>query len=238
MDQLWDRFTQAQPEPSAPLVVVTGLLALAVILPRGSWLIARHVVTIAHEGGHALMALLTGRRLRGIRLHSDTSGLTLSAGRPRGLGMVLTGAAGYVTPSLLGLGAAALLVTGRITVMLWLGVALLAAMLIFIRNVYGALTVLVTGGVLLAISWYAPVEAQAAFAYTLTWFLLLAGPRPVVELQRKRRRGAARDSDADQLARITPLAGIVWVGIFLLVTLLCLAVGALWLLSPVLPAEL
>ena len=37
-------------------------------------------VTIAHEGGHAVAALLTGRRLRGIRLHSDTSGLTLSAG--------------------------------------------------------------------------------------------------------------------------------------------------------------
>ena len=30
-----------------------------------------------------LVALAAGRRLAGIRLHSDTSGLTVSAGRPR-----------------------------------------------------------------------------------------------------------------------------------------------------------
>ena len=41
--------------------------------------------------------------LTGIRLHSDTSGLTLSVGRPSGVGMVVTTAAGYLTPSLVGL---------------------------------------------------------------------------------------------------------------------------------------
>ena len=44
----------------------------------------------------------TGRKLHGIRLHSDTSGLTLSAGRPTGPGMILTLLAGYVAPPLVG----------------------------------------------------------------------------------------------------------------------------------------
>jgi len=52
----------------------------------------------------------------------------------------------------------------------------------------------------------------------------------VTELQGKRRRGAGRDSDADQLARLTPLPGIVWVGLFLLVDVGALALGTLWLL--------
>ena len=62
------------------------------------------MITIVHEAGHALVAVLVGRRLSGIRLHSDTSGLTLTKGKPYGPGMVLTALAGYVAPSLLGLG--------------------------------------------------------------------------------------------------------------------------------------
>ena len=53
----------------------------------------------------------------------------------------------------------------------------------------------------------------------------------MVELQAKRRRGGgARDSDADQLARLTRLPGLFWVGVFLLVDLGALALGTLWLL--------
>ncbi|MBQ1070050.1 M50 family metallopeptidase, partial [Micromonospora sp. D75] len=87
---LWETLTSAQPDPPPLLVVLTAVVALAVVATRLPWRIARNAVTIAHEGGHALVALLTGRRLHGIRLHSDTSGLTLSAGRPTGPGMILT----------------------------------------------------------------------------------------------------------------------------------------------------
>jgi hypothetical protein len=53
----------------------------------------------------------------------------------------------------------------------------------------------------------------------------------VVELQAKRRRGAGRDSDADQLARLTRLPGLLWVGFFLLVDVGALALGTAWLLQ-------
>jgi hypothetical protein len=59
----------------------------------------------------------------------------------------------------------------------------------------------------------------------------LAAPRPVLELQTSRRRGAAHDSDADTLGRLTGVPGLVWVGAFLLVTVAALAVGARLLLA-------
>jgi hypothetical protein len=54
----------------------------------------------------------------------------------------------------------------------------------------------------------------------------------VLELQAMRRRGQARDSDADILARLTRIPGLVWVAMFLLITLVTLAAGASWLLDP------
>ena len=120
------------------------------VATRVPWRIGRNAITIAHEGGHALAAVLTGRRLTGIRLHSDTSGLTLSAGRPRGPGMVFTLLAGYVAPSLVGLAGAWLLGGNRITMLLWVAVALLLAMLVMIRNVFGVVSIVVTTAVVLA----------------------------------------------------------------------------------------
>ena len=167
------------------------------------------MVTIAHEGAHGLVALAAGRRLAGIRLHSDTSGLTVSAGRPTGLGMVLTCAAGYTGPALFGLGAAALLAAGHAVGLLWALLGLLALLLVQIRNWYGLWSVLVTGAVVFGATWWLPPEGQAAFAALATWFLLLAAPRTVLELQSSRRRRRAPDSDADQLAGLTPLPGPV-----------------------------
>lgn len=231
---LWDKLFSAQPDPPPLLVVVTAAVALAVVSTRLPWRIARNAVTIAHEGGHALAALLTGRRLHGIRLHSDTSGLTLSAGRPTGPGMILTLLAGYVAPSLVGLAGAWLLGGNRITLLLWIAVALLLAMLVMVRNAFGAVSLLATGGVVLAVSWYAPPDVQAAFAWTSVWFLLLGGVRPVVELQRLRSRGRMPESDADQLARLTPFPPLFWVALFALVNLLALVVGAALLAGPIL----
>ena len=210
----------------------TGLLALGLVLVPATWRTGRHVVTIAHEGAHGVAALLSGRRLAGIRLHSDTSGLTVSRGRPTGLGMVATAAAGYVGPGLLGLGAALLLSHRHALAVLWLAVLLLGLLLLQIRNFYGLYAVLVAGLGVLAVSWWAEERVQSLVAYTGTWFLLLAAPRPVLELHRQRRGGRSRRSDADTLARLTRLPGLVWVGVFALVTLGCLALGAERLLAP------
>ncbi len=231
---LWDRVSGTQPQPPAWLIGLTGLLALAVVVNTQIWRLAGKVITIAHEGGHALVSILSGRRLDGIRLHSDSSGVTYSRGRSNGPGLVLTAAAGYVMPSLLGAGAACLLAAGHLTAMLWLALVLLAATFLAIRNFYGAAAVLVTAGAVFAVSYYASAAVQAGFAYLAAWFLLFGGVRPAFELARGtlgRRQRWARGSDAEQLARLTGAPAGLWVTVFVLVALGALVAGA-YLLAP------
>src|SRR3954471_8651817 len=128
--EVWRRALEVQPPPAPIMVALTAAIAAALVAPHAIWPYTRMLVTITHEGAHGLAALLTGRRLQGIRLHSDTSGLTVSSGRPSGPGMVLTAAAGYTGPGLFGLGAAALLAAGYAVGLLWALLGLLALLLV------------------------------------------------------------------------------------------------------------
>ena len=230
MDELVQNATARLLDSGNVAALIAGLIALVLVLNRGTWLPLRNVVTIAHEGGHAVVALLSGRKLNGIRLHSDTSGLTVSTGRAHGPGMVFTLLAGYPSVSLLGLGGAWLVTADRERWMLWGCIVLLALLLLAVRNAFGVLSVLVTGGAIGAVSWLASPSWQALCAALLCWFLLIGGIRPISELGRKRRRGRAGDSDADQLARLTGVAGGVWMFLWFLTGLASLLVGGYWLL--------
>jgi hypothetical protein len=233
LGRFWAEVSTPVPDLPTELLLATAFAALVLVAAPALWQRTRHVVTIAHEGAHGLVAVVSGRRLSGIRLHSDTSGLTVSAGRPTGPGMVLTLLAGYVGPGLFGLGAAALLATGHAVGLLWALLALLALLLVQIRNWYGLWSVLVTGGLLFAATWWLPPDGQVLVAATATWFLLLAAPRAVVELQKVRRRRGSPNSDADQLARLTRVPALVWVGVFLVVDVGALLLGGAWLLDAI-----
>jgi Peptidase M50B-like len=149
--------------------------------------------------------------------------------------MVLTAAAGYLTPPLLGAGAAVLLFTHHVTLLLW-AFLLLAVCFLAMRNAYGVLVALVAGGAVFAVTAFASALTQALFSYRVAWFLLFGGLRPVVELARSRRRSSRRwrggVSDADQLARLTGVPGGVWVGVFAVIALVAIVVGARLLVPP------
>jgi hypothetical protein len=241
--ELWDRVTGTQPVPSVWIIAITGVAALLVVANTRTWHLARNAITIAHEGGHALVSVLSGRKLEGIRLHSDTSGVTYSRGKGNGLGIVLTTFAGYVSPPVLGVLAAWLLAAHHVTAELWLLLALLVVTFLAIRNAYGALAVLVTLAAVCAVSLLTSAAVQAVFSYATVWFLLLGGVRPVFELHterdRFRRRGWDRAgqggrTDADQLGRLTGVPGGFWVFAFGLVAVLALLLG-IRLLIPVTP---
>jgi hypothetical protein len=234
VSEFLNSITSVQPEPSLRLVIGTGVVALLLIAWRPFWQYTRQVVTIAHEGAHGLIAALVGRKLAGIRLHSDTSGVTVSRGKPTGAGMIAVLLAGYPGPALFGLAAAFVLSRGYAVALLWGLLLALVILLLQIRNLFGLWSVLVFGAVVFGVSWWGSAEVQAAFAHLLTWFLLLAAPRAVMELQRSRRGGQGRSSDADQLRRLTGVPALLWVGVFGLVTLFCLLVGVMW--SGVLPS--
>src|SRR4029453_18186869 len=101
----------------------------------------------------------------------------------------------------------------------WGRAPLLVAMLIMIRNAYGAATLVVCGGVVVGLSLYASPGTQAAFGYAITWFLLFGAVRPVGELWRQRRRREGRYSDAAPLAPTTALPTGARVAVFRLARL-------------------
>jgi hypothetical protein len=222
--EVWDRATSTQPVPDVGFVVATGVLALVLVLAPATWPRVRLGVTVVHEAGHAAVAVLVGRRLRSVRLHSDTSGLTVSRGKPRGPGMVAMLAAGYLAPAALGLLAALLLANGRSVGLLWLLVVLAGALLLWVRNGYGFLVLLLGGAGVLLLTWYGTGTVQSVAAYLISWLLLLAAPRPLVELLTAgRRRG--RTTDPDQLAGLTRVPAVLWILLLLLANLAGLVVG-------------
>jgi Peptidase M50B-like len=222
--EVWARATSTQPVPDPAFVLATGAVALLLVLAPATWPRVRLGVTVVHEAGHALVAVVVGRRLRSIRLHSDTSGLTVSRGKPSGPGMVAMLAAGYLAPALLGLVAALLLSAGRSVGLLWLLVLLTAALLLWVRNGYGFLVLVAGGAGVLLLTWYGDGRVQSVAAYLIAWLLLLAAPRPLLELLRSgRRRG--RTSDPDQLAGLTRVPAVLWILLLLLANLAGLVVG-------------
>lgn len=215
-----------------PTVLLAAVLALVAVLWHTSWRWSRTVVTIAHEGGHALTAVLAGRGLTGIHLHPDTSGLTVSTGARRGPGLVFTFLGGYPAPSLLGLGGALLVAADRAGLMLWITLGLLAVTLTGIRNLYGVVAVLATGALVAAVAVWGAPGVQDGFAAALCWFLVFGGLRAVRELQRGRRRSrGARPSgsDVDMLAELTFLPAGMWAGAFWLIAGVAV-ITAVWIL--------
>ena len=209
----FEQVTVVSEAPSLWILVVAFVLACAALHPT-VWPYARNVITIAHEGGHAVVGRMVGRRVGGVELNADTSGVTVTSGNPRGLGMVFTAAAGYPAPALFGLLGMWGLSYGYVSGVLWGVFVLLAVLMVFIRNLYGAFIVAVTGAAIFGLSYAAPAIIQTLGAYLLVFFLLAGSVRPVWELQAKRRAGEGAESDADQLAGLTFIPGIVWVGVF------------------------
>ncbi|GAA4954184.1 hypothetical protein GCM10023238_20970 [Streptomyces heliomycini] len=115
--------------------------------------------------------------------------------------------------------------------LLWLATALLVAMLVMIRNAYGAVSVLVTGGTFVLVSWLTGPQVQAAVRVrrglvSCSWAGCArpSSSRPAVT------RGAG-DSDADQLSRLTHVPAGLWLFLFHAVSLCALLGGGRWLLG-------
>lgn len=212
---------------SPQFFILIGALA-AVFIPS-AWRITSHLVTLVHEAGHAFVAVLTGRRLRAIKLHSDTSGLTVTKGRTRGITMIASAAAGYLAPSAFGLIIVALIAYDRTMWSLYIALAGLGFLLLWIRNWFGLLLIVLAG----SMTWLIANRTTEDFVDYTAWFLgaffLIASPRAV--WGHVRSRGVRRSSDSDVLAQISPIPAWLWAWIFQALTLGALVWGIL-LLEP------
>lgn len=226
---LWARITAPSPVPGAlDLVVVTALVGALLVLP--TWPRLRHGITIVHEAGHGFAATLTGRRLAGIRLHSDTSGLTVSVGRPRGPGMAITLLAGYPAPSAAGVLVAWAVAEGHAAAALWGSLVLLLLVLVQIRNWFGLWSVLVAGALVGAATWLADPAWRMRVALAIAVLLVAGGLRATAELPAARRHDGR--SDADQLAAVTRVPAGFWLLVLVLAALAGVAGAGALLVAP------
>lgn len=226
---LWQRLLTVGPPPSPSIVLFTGALALFAVLYFPLWRVVRHLSTMAHEGGHGAAAALFGRRFLGIELRRDTSGASYSSGA-RGLGRLAELMAGYLAPPALGLGLIRLLMSGHMAAALWGSLLLLILGFLVTRNPFGSLLMIVTAIGVGAFIRYGSPAVQEGFLAALCWFLLISSIRNVIDLQRMRRSGRAVASDADQLADLTGIPGVGWVGFFAVADAAMLCWGGYWLL--------
>jgi hypothetical protein len=205
--------------PGSWAVVVGGLVALGLVALTGTW--AGSIVTVAHEGGHVVLALISGRNPAGFVVNEDTGGgATLFRG-DWGVSLVFIFLAGYPTQSLLGLAGAHLVLDGKSWSVLWAALILLFGSLLHARGLFTNLIVVLAG---VGVGWAAVQggpEVQAPVAATLVWWLLLGAVRSLLPLG----FGGGETSDAGQLSRCTWVPAVVWVAGFWAAALACLWAG-------------
>lgn len=193
---------------------VAGGVAMGVLLVATPlWDLVRPLVTVVHELGHALVGMLCGRGFTGFVVSADMSGHTVTRGRPRGPGIVLTTAAGYPMPALVG----ALVIWAAS--LGWAQLVVLvscAAFLVALVRSRSVLTVMVLVALVVGSGalWWAHDPALRPGLVTALGVVLIAGAW-------RQWAAVARTSDPTQdpgqLARLSGVPAGVWTFLFLAV---------------------
>lgn len=214
------RIGEIQTPLPASQAMLTGLMVAIVVYARILWNIANHAETVVHEGAHALVGIVTGRRIRSVKITTDGGGGTIMV-PGTGFGFGVAASVGYIGSSTAGLIAAGLISIGRIVAVLGLGLLLLAAMLLMVRNFFGLIVILICGTLLYLIVSHTTTGVQTVIAYGVTWFLLISGPKAASRAARK-----PKDvTDAEVLSRMTFLWPSAWCFLWLAGTIAALIVG-------------
>jgi hypothetical protein len=180
--------------------------------------VGTHVVTVTHEGGHALVGSLTGGQVRSVRVQRDGGGETLSSGSRR----VPTALAGYLTPPAVGLAALALAHGEHGAVAIGVMLVALVFVVLLIRNLFGLIAVVAIGAFLYGVLHDADPGVQTLVVTALGWTLLLASVRDGLTGM------SGGTGDARHLAKTTHVHWLFWQTLFALAASAA-ALYAVWL---------
>ncbi|BCW75664.1 MULTISPECIES: M50 family metallopeptidase [unclassified Arthrobacter] len=228
---LWNTFSAAFAQANVPNVTWIEMLlsvaaAIGLSIPRRSWRYFGLLATTTHELGHAFAALTSGQRLSGIRLRLDHSGTTTTYSRSR-LAAAWSCFWGYPVPAMVGAAFVCCGLGGWGPAAMAVSLLVLAASLIFLRNLAGFIitAAAIAGAAALTFLAPAPVVGHVAVIFGLA--LLVAAVRDLLKLTNVhiRRRGSLGSSDAYLLYRATSVPSGVWIALFTL-----LVAGA-WLVA-------
>lgn len=191
--------------------------AVGLSIPARSWRYFGLIATATHELGHAFAAVASGQRLSGIRLRLDHSGTTTTYGRSR-LAAAWSCFWGYPVPAIVGASLVWCGLNGWGTAAMAGSALVLAASLLFLRNVAGfAITIAAIAGTALP-AFLAPAAAVGHLAVILGLALLVAAVRDLLKLAQVhvRRRDRLASSDAYLLYRATSVPSGIWIALFTL----------------------
>jgi hypothetical protein len=220
--------TSEQP-PVVPVshAAALGALAAAGLVLFVLWDVVGLIITMAHEGAHAVVGLVFGHRIGEMSIEPNRDGGTM-LGPPAGFFVTV---AGYLGPSAFGLLDAAMLVQGRPDAVLWISLFLLALLLTRVRMLFTAFVVVAAAGILYLAAAQGTPAAQVGVACAWTWILLIGG---IVRILEVRWRG----QDFRELSGMTfgLVPSIVWTTVALAGAVGALVLGGGWLTGTVTPS--
>lgn len=170
--------------------------------------------TMIHESCHALMAIFTGGRIRGVSLSADTSGLAETTSDSR-IARILVSYAGYTGSSLVAIGLFYLLYLGRYEWIIYFFVILSAINWLFwVRNLFGFLWLTAFIGMMVFFLYKHFEVVLVHISILLTCMVLvqsIISAFVIFKLSFKDRRNAG---DATNLAKFTFIPTLVWGTLF------------------------
>jgi Peptidase M50B-like len=213
---------------SPGLAWTTAIVAFVIAVPL--WRISMYAITLAHEGGHALIGLILGGKLakKKIVLNRDGGGAThLVIG---GLGRFLMLLAGYLGPSAVGYAGVQMLIHGfDPRTILIINLVFAIFVLVLTRNLFGLLVAAGTAALLWTVAMRAAPDVQRVFAYVWVWFMLIGSTRVIPHLYRSVARQTGTE-DPELLQKHTHVGDVVWLFVFWLGTVAALVYGGAALL--------
>jgi Peptidase M50B-like len=211
-----------------PNITFTAAL-LAWILAVPMYLVTRYIDAAAHEGGHAIIATLLFQKVTRIELYANGEGGTTYAQPVPWPLSILTGAAGYLGPSMFGLLAIPLLLHGAVQAVLVASLAFLFLMLLVVRGPFGLVFIPALIGLIFWIAFKVKPPVQVLYAHMWVWFLLIA---PVEEMLAHIEGQVFNNPKADtaKLQQRTLLPSALWALALLVGTIAALVFGGSLLL--------
>jgi hypothetical protein len=176
--------------------------------------------TWVHECGHAIASVLLGGAVASITIRSDTSGLTRSVMPASTIAQTIVASAGYLTASVVG---CFLLTASRVDrrakPILWaIGVCMLVTLVLWIRNLFGAVAVAAWAAALLFVGGKRATRGVAGFA--LSVLAIQVSLNAVFDI---RVLFLARGpSDAATMARLTGAPAWAWAAAWMGISVLLL----------------